>query len=332
MTPTIIRRALWLLITLIFLSACTQKSKGRAGQQQSGTDPSSALLDNDPVQSQAVWLELWKFMTYSEDMPPLDRVVQLMGLSEKDFLQLTPNDALSALHKLREAVELELIKLDEQNMPFLEEYGTALYNLREEGKAIPDSTLAKLQPFKEKGLHIEDAAEGGFAFALIEPTIPRLAQYLPEDYQAIWKDTEVFRSYLMDATVVVSWKELGEAVIRFEHFAEKYAIDQDGLHCPALNATYIPLQSAYLFGVDNHPITANGEAAGPLDAEIKEEYRRFSQAYPNSPTSNLIKLLLAEPTITEEVIRRVRQAHKAFDYPLWSHYYASESSGEEQDR
>lgn len=318
----ITRRSLWLLTTLSFLLGCTQKSKDQTAEQQNITEPSSVLLSNDPDQSQAVWIELWKSMTYSVDTPPLDRITELMKIASEEFPKLTPNDALFALYSLRETIDQELSTLDEQTTDLRDEYGTALYYMREEGKAIPDSTQAKLRPFKEKGLHIEHAGEGCFMFALIEPTLPDLAQYLPKDYRAIWElmvDTE---SYLEDGAVTKTWEELGNALIRFEHFAEKYPNDKEDQHFHAINTAYIPLLNVYLYGVDNSPITING-VEGPLKTDIKEEYQRFRQAYPDSPTADLIELLLAEPTITKESIQKVRQAHKSSDYPLWSHYHTS---------
>jgi len=111
-----------------------------------------------------------------------------------------------------------------------------------------------------------------------------------KEYLKIWaKDNEVL--YQADAGLLISFEEIGERIITWENFLNKYPDSKLNIKVTALLNSY---REDYLLGMDNTPTLDGGYDNIPVtvDEVAKKEYDRFMKKYPNSPTVELIKYLL----------------------------------------
>ena len=111
-----------------------------------------------------------------------------------------------------------------------------------------------------------------------------------KEYLKIWaKDNEVL--YQADAGLLISFEEIGERIITWENFLNKYPDSKLNIKVTALLNSY---REDYLLGMDNTPTLDGGYDNIPItvDEVAKKEYDRFMKKYPNSPTVELIKYLL----------------------------------------
>ena len=117
--------------------------------------------------------------------------------------------------------------------------------------------------------------------------------YVTDDYKEylkIWaKDSEEL--YQADAGLLISFEEIGERIITWENFLNKYPDSKLNIKVTALLNSY---REDYLLGMDNTPTLDGGYDNIPItvDEVAKKEYDRFMKKYPNSPTVELIKYLL----------------------------------------
>ena len=117
--------------------------------------------------------------------------------------------------------------------------------------------------------------------------------YVTDDYKEylkIWaKDNEEL--YQADAGLMISFEELGERIITWENFLNKFANSTLKQRVNDLLNSY---REDYILGMDNTPTIDGGYDNVPITIyeEAKKEYDRFMKKYPNSPTVELIKYFL----------------------------------------
>ena len=117
--------------------------------------------------------------------------------------------------------------------------------------------------------------------------------YVTEDYKEylkIWaKDDEEL--YQADAGLMISFEELGERIITWENFLNKFPNSTLKQRVIDLLNSY---REDYILGMDNTPTIDGGYDNIPITIyeEAKKEYDRFIKKYPNSPTVELIKYFL----------------------------------------
>jgi len=117
--------------------------------------------------------------------------------------------------------------------------------------------------------------------------------YVTDDYKEylkIWaKDDEEL--YQADAGLAISFEELGERIITWENFLNKYPNSTLKSKVTALLNSY---REDYILGMDNTPTIDGGYDNVPITIyeEAKKEYDRFMKKYPNSPTVELIKYFI----------------------------------------
>ncbi|PGH22240.1 hypothetical protein RN96_03525 [Fusobacterium polymorphum] len=117
--------------------------------------------------------------------------------------------------------------------------------------------------------------------------------YVTDDYKEylkIWaKDDEEL--YQADAGLVISFEELGERIITWENFLNKFPNSTLKQRVVDLLNSY---REDYILGMDNTPTRDGGYDNVPITIyeEAKKEYDRFMKKYPNSPTVQLIKYYL----------------------------------------
>ncbi|WP_335984713.1 DUF6882 domain-containing protein [Fusobacterium polymorphum] len=114
--------------------------------------------------------------------------------------------------------------------------------------------------------------------------------YVTDDYKEylkIWaKDNEEL--YQADAGLMISFEELGERIITWENFLNKFPNSTLKQRVIDLLNSY---REDYILGMDNTPTIDGGYDNIPItiDEDVKKEYDRFIKKYPNSPTVELIK-------------------------------------------
>lgn len=114
--------------------------------------------------------------------------------------------------------------------------------------------------------------------------------YVTDDYKEylkIWaKDNEEL--YQADAGLMISFEELGERIITWENFLNKFPNSTLKQRVNDLLNSY---REDYILGMDNTPTIDGGYDNIPItiDEDVKKEYDRFIKKYPNSPTVELIK-------------------------------------------
>ena len=117
--------------------------------------------------------------------------------------------------------------------------------------------------------------------------------YVTDDYKEylkIWaKDNEEL--YQADAGLMISFEELGERIITWENFLNKFPNSTLKQRVNDLLNSY---REDYILGMDNTPTIDGGYDNVPITIyeEAKKEYDRFMKKYPNSPTVELIKYFL----------------------------------------
>ena len=138
---------------------------------------------------------------------------------------------------------------------------------------------------------------------------------LPTYYQEYWQLLRDSENIAPDACLVLTWRELGDLIARYEAYAESNP-EQKELFV-RLSDNYQYLQMVYMTGTDNTPIA---NESGALDPELKSEWQRFMKAYPNSLTSELIKdfLQLKNYGDTLPLQEQVERVQKASNHPLLS--------------
>lgn len=117
--------------------------------------------------------------------------------------------------------------------------------------------------------------------------------YVTDDYKEylkIWaKDNEEL--YQADAGLMISFEELGERIITWENFLNKFPNSTLKQRVIDLLNSY---REDYILGMDNTPTIDGGYDNIPItiDEDVKKEYDRFIKKYPNSPTVELIKYFI----------------------------------------
>ena len=117
--------------------------------------------------------------------------------------------------------------------------------------------------------------------------------YVTDDYKEylkIWaKDNE--KLYQADAGLLVSFEEIGERIVTWESFLNKFPNSTLKQRVIDLLNSY---REDYILGMDNTPTIDGGYDNIPItiDEDVKKEYDRFIKKYPNSPTVELIKYFI----------------------------------------
>ncbi len=224
-----------------------------------------------------------------------DKVMLMRQLAAEKLKTLKPQQANNYFEDFRRQIDALLHKINEQESHYL--MNCYKYRHDEDGNATtpPDSILKKEERIKNADLLVRDLGEGMFEIGLTNSFYKILfAEKITFDYRAYLalKEAEGGDAIVQDAFLVISQKELADLVLKYEDFISKYP---DSKQLKEVRTRYKELQNIYLLGVDNSPII--DDSKGVLYAKAKKEFQRFVEAYPKSPTSKLINVILAEKQI-----------------------------------
>ena len=160
-----------------------------------------------------------------------------------------------------------------------------------------------------------ELGEGVVELALSPAFFAKYLSQLPAHYQEYWQLSKDSENIAPDACLVLTWRELGDLIARYEAYAESNP-EQKELFV-RLSDNYQYLQMVYMTGTDNTPIA---NESGSLDPELKSEWQRFMKAYPKSLTTELIKEFLQRKNYSDlnAMQERVEEVQKASNHPLLS--------------
>ena len=210
-------------------------------------------------------------------------------------------------------VEEDVYMLNLSEKDYLQHYYE--YRLDEEGNRIEphDSIKQKELYYAQEGLQIVELGEGVVELALSPAFFAKYLSQLPAHYQEYWQLSKDSENIAPDAGLVLTWREMGDLIARYEAYAESNP-EQKELFV-RLSDNYQYLQMVYMTGTDNTPIA---NESGSLDPELKSEWQRFMKAYPNSLTTELIKEFLQRKNYSDlnAMQERVEEVQKASNHPL----------------
>ena len=244
---------------------------------------------------------------------PLERIDLKRQIVDLTMEAATPEERCRIFEEFATLVEEEVGMLNQRESDYLEHY----YEYRYDDDANPiephDSIKQKEQGYIQRGLEFEEVGEG---IVLLAPAPTLFAKYLsqlPTYYQEYWQLLRDSENIAPDACLVLTWRELGDLIARYEAYAESNP-EQKELFV-RLSDNYQYLQIVYMTGMDNTPIA---NESGSLDPELKSEWQRFMKAYPNSLTSELIKEFLQRKNYSDlnAMQERLEEVQKTSNHPL----------------
>lgn len=280
-----------LLLGVVLLTAC-QSSK-----QSEGAVPNIDSLEQALARS----------------TDPLERIELKRQIVELKMEAATPEERCRIFEEFATLVEEEVGMLNQRESDYLEHY----YEYRYDDDANPiephDSIKQKEQGYIQRGLQFDEVGEG---IVLLAPAPTLFAKYLsqlPTYYQEYWQLLRDSENIAPDAGLVLTWREMGDLIARYEAYAESNPERKELF--VGLSDNYQYLQMVYMTGTDNTPIA---NESGSLDPELKSEWQRFMKAYPNSLTTELIKEFLKRKDYRNlNALRdRVERVQKTSNHPL----------------
>ena len=221
------------------------------------------------------------------------------------LLKKFANNKIEVIEKLKTLNKDEAVEVYER---YIEDNKDILYKIELESEKLLDGIYHGTveEQFTEKDwndtnkilnkydLELWDIGEG----IVIIRELPHLyydvfKDYVTDDYKEylkIWaKDDEEL--YQADAGLMISFEELGERIITWENFLNKFPNSTLKQRVNDLLNSY---REDYILGMDNTPTIDGGYDNIPItiDEDVKKEYDRFIKKYPNSPTVELIKYFI----------------------------------------
>lgn len=229
------------------------------------------------------------------------------------ILELFSNNRANIILKLENTTNEEANKLYEkyieENQPLLDKIYESEANLLDNFYSDDESVKKNLDNFvgklKKHHLQIEEIGEGYVQIATVPDFYYKLfSNYVSKDYKEYLylKSEENKELYSADAGLAISFKELGERIISWENFIEKYP---NSTLLEGVKEEYKAYQLDYLVGMDNTPTMDKWSSEEKyIYPENLTEFNRFLKKYPNSPTNQLIQLFL-ENFKQENIVERI---------------------------
>ena len=285
------------LIICLFLSGLVLLTACQSSKQTEGATSNLDSLEQALAQS----------------TDPLERIDLKRQILDLTMEAAAPEERCRMFEEFATLVEEEVSMLNQRESDYLERF----YEYRYDDKNNPiephDSIKQKELGYTQRGLQFDELGEG---IVLLAPAPTLFAKYLsqlPAYYQEYWQLLRSSENIEPDAGLVLTWRELGDLIARYEAYAEFYP-EQKELFA-RLGENYQYLQMVYMTGTDNTPIA---DESGRIDPDLKGEWQRFMKAYPNSQTSELIKefLQLKNYSDLNAMQERVEEVQKASNHPL----------------
>ena len=185
------------------------------------------------------------------------------------------------------------------------------YYSGEEGrlKSPPRAVKLKEERLNKAGLQFWELGEGYVEIITVHDFYLNIFKnYVTPDYKEYLEITshEDIDLYSADAGLAVSFEEVGNRVLSWEKFIEKYP---DSNLIEKAKELYRGYQLDYLFGLDNTPTREYTDKT--IYPENIAEFNRFMATYPDSPTTKLVKIMLNHNGTNDELHTIIQKEQKA---------------------
>ncbi len=165
------------------------------------------------------------------------------------------------------------------------------YNYEKDQYNFPDNVKKIASELKKAGLEFREVGEGmteiwtipGYYSSLFKNKVtPDHEAYISQT------DKESETNYAADAGLIISWEQLGDRLIFWESFMNKYP---ESKLIKTVKQDYNYYLSDYLLGMDNTPTYERepDKETGKLNDENRAEFNRIIKKYPNSNAAKKAK-------------------------------------------
>jgi len=176
-------------------------------------------------------------------------------------------------------------------------------------KSPPHAVKLKEERLNKAGLQFWELGEGYVEIITVHDFYLNIFKnYVSPDYKEYLEITahEDIDLYSADAGLAVSFEEVGNRVLSWEKFIEKYP---DSNLIEKAKELYRGYQLDYLFGLDNTPTREYTDKT--IYPENIAEFNRFMATYPDSPTTKLVKIMLNHNGTNDELHTIIQKEQKA---------------------
>ncbi|RKE81755.1 MULTISPECIES: hypothetical protein [unclassified Chryseobacterium] len=168
------------------------------------------------------------------------------------------------------------------------------YNYEKDQYNFPDNVKKIASELNKAGLEFREVGEGMTEIWTIPGYYSSLFKNkLTPDYEAYVSQTdkESETNYAADAGLIISWEQLGNRLIFWENFMNKYP---ESKLIKTVKQDYNYYLSDYLLGMDNTPTYERDQdkGTGKLNDENRAEFNRMIKKYPNSHTAKKVKEIM----------------------------------------
>lgn len=262
------RKIFSFIIFALLLSSCKQN--------ESKTIPDKTETMKDSVQDD-----------HAAQIEPSDSdLLELFSKNKSEIIlklkSLSKEEANALYEKYYEENGILLGRIDEKEAKLLDKFYSESEADKKEIKLL-DQKLAKHQlQFDELGEgYVEITTKSDFYYAIFK-------DYVTPDYKEylFLKSEENRMPYSADAGLIITFKDLGDRIISWENFMNKYP---NSKLIPSVKEEYKNYQMDYLIGQDNTPTYEKVNDVYIYPENI-QEFNRFEKRYPKSPTVSLIHI------------------------------------------
>lgn len=282
------RKTLILIVSGILISACKQtENKTATASEETKKD---SLKTENPMQAASAdsrdLLEL--FSKKREEV-----VLKLKSISAEE--------ANALYEKYYEDNGYLVNQIAEKEDNLLQNFYSEKETDKKEVKLLGEKLSKHQLQYDEIGEgYVEITPKPDFYYAIFK-------NYVTSDYKDyLFLQSEENKSpYSADAGLIISFKDLGDRVVSWENFMNKYP---NSKLMKSVKEEYKMYQMDYLIGEDNTPTYERTADEKYIYPENIEEFNRFLKKYPKSPTVPLIHLFMEN--FKKENIAEILQAEQ----------------------
>lgn len=191
-------------------------------------------------------------------------------------------------------------QIEEKEDGIIQNFYSEKENDKKEIKLLGEKLLKHQLQYDEIGEgYVEITTKPDFYYAIFK-------NYVTSDYKdyLFLQSEENKVPYSVDAGLIISFKDLGDRVVSWENFMNKYP---NSKLMKSVKDEYKMYQMDYLIGEDNTPTYERPADEKYIYPENIEEFNRFLKKYPKSPTVPLIHLFM-ENFKNENIAEMLRAA------------------------
>ncbi|WP_454045610.1 hypothetical protein [Chryseobacterium sp. Marseille-Q8038] len=168
------------------------------------------------------------------------------------------------------------------------------YNYDKDQYNLPDNVKKIASELKKANLEFREVGEGMTEIWTVPGYYSSLFKNkVTPDYEAyiLQTDKESETNYAADAGLIITWEQLGDRLMFWENFMNKYP---DSKLIKTVKQDYQYYLSDYLLGMDNTPTYErdHDKGTGKLNDENRAEFNRIIKKYPNSGTAKKAKEII----------------------------------------